>query len=216
MLRKLNKQLDDNLGLVLTFFCAGTPNTLGSLELIKRMGVSPHEVNSLRYRGNGWPGSFNVLCNGSSNRKAITYKESWGFLQKYRSFRCQLCPDGLGEFADISCGDAWHRYPDSQSNGLSIVLVRAERGKEILHKAMEAGYLKLIPCSADDVLKAQGLPQRRKVLFGRLLAMQMLLVPTPSFKGIPLKRAWLKNTLKTKVRTILGTLRRARDRLAAG
>jgi len=212
LLRAHRPQLDGKLGLVLTFFCAGTPNTRGSLELIKQMGINPDEVNSVRYRGDGWPGSFNILYNGLSNLKSITYKESWSFLQKYRSFRCNLCPDGLGEFADISCGDAWHRFPDGVDKGQSIVMVRSERGREILHKAMEAGYLDLTPCSADDVLKAQGLPQRRKELFERLLAMRMLLIPTPRAKGMPLQKVWLKNSPKTQARTILGTLMRLLQR----
>jgi len=49
-LRRHRPQLDKKLGLVLTFFCAGTPSTLGTLELLKRLGASIPAVQSIRYR----------------------------------------------------------------------------------------------------------------------------------------------------------------------
>lgn len=39
----------------------------------------------------------------------MSYNESWGnILGKYLQKRCKICPDGIGEFADIVCADAWH------------------------------------------------------------------------------------------------------------
>lgn len=66
--------------------------------------------------------------------------ESWGFLQKYRPYRCHLCPDGTGEFADISCGDPWYREIKEHETGYSLALARTQRGREILHAAIDAGY----------------------------------------------------------------------------
>lgn len=209
ILRERQIQLDSNLGLVLTFFCAGPPSTKGTLDLLKRLGVNHDEVDGIRYRGKGWPGDFSVLYNKTMNREFLSYQESWHFLQKYRSFRCYLCPDGLGQLADISCGDAWHRYShDKDDHGRSLVLVRSARGKEILQKAMAAGYLDLIPSGPSKVVRAQGLIKRRQQIFGRLVAMRMLLVPTPHFIGFSLLKCWMKIPLMLKVKTIVGTLRR--------
>jgi len=49
---------------------------------------------------------------------------------------------------------------------------------------------------------------RRRELFGRLLAMALLLVPFPKFKGFSLRHSWLRISLRRKLETILGTMRR--------
>jgi len=213
MLRKERKELDQKLGLVLTFFCAGTPSTQGTLDLFNFMGVDPERVISVRYRGEGWPGDFRVLLDDGSCAKPLTYTESWGRLTGYRPLRCNLCPDGLGRIADISCGDAWHKLSGNGDLGKSLVLVRTERGREILQRAMAANYVELSPVGTSAVLSAQAsLLQRRKELFGRLLAMRLLLIPTPKFSNFSLKRSWLRLPFVRKVQTITGTFRRAAAR----
>jgi coenzyme F420 hydrogenase subunit beta len=209
LLRKHRPELNEKLGLVLTFFCAGPPCTNGTLGLIRQMGINLGTVNSVRYRGDGWPGNFSVSYNKGENTKALTYKESWGALAKYpRAFRCQLCPDGLGEFADISCGDAWHRYKENGDPGRSLILVRSARGEEIVRKAAEAGYIEITRSDVSMIIAAQELPGRRKELFGRLLAMKILRVPTPNIAGYRLFGIWWENSALIKLKTILGTMRR--------
>lgn len=197
------------LGLVLTFFCAGPPATDATLALIRQFGVNREEVGTVSYRGNGWPGHFRVVGKEGVEKGSLTYQESWGRLAKYpRPWRCHLCPDGLGEYADISCGDAWHRYPNNGNPGVSIVIVRSKRGQEILRRAREAGYVNLSSIKANDVLAAQGLPERRKQLLGRLIAMRAFMMPTPEFDKLGLVAAWRQTPASTKARTILGTVKR--------
>jgi coenzyme F420 hydrogenase subunit beta len=209
MLRKQRADLDKKLGLVLTFFCAGPPSTKATLNLLGSLKIKLGEIKELYYRGNGWPGHFKVSFRNKSEDKFLNYEESWGYLANHpRSFRCHLCPDGLGELADISCGDAWHRHTNNGNPGLSLILVRTERGKEILHRAWSARYVQLEQSRPEQVVKAQGMVQRRKEVYGRILAMRTAGIPTPRFAGFDLYESWLSNSLKTKIRTILGTLKR--------
>jgi len=209
---KLCKQrpsLDKKMGLILTFFCAGTPSTAGTLNLIQAAGALPEEVNAVRYRGNGWPGEFHVSFKRRTQEMRLDYESAWGSLQKYRPFRCHLCPDGTGQVADIACGDAWHEYSSNGNSGLSLIIIRTERGRAIFHRAVKAGYLTVKPATTSKVLVAQkNLLERRTQIFGRLLAMRLLFIPTPKFAGFWLASAWLKIPLATKARTIFGTLRR--------
>ena len=153
-LRKTRPALDRNLGLVLTFFCAGTPSTQGTLDLVDGSNPSGHLID-VSYRGNGWPGEFKARWDDGSEKR-ISYEQSWGRLASYRPLRCNLCPDGLGQLADISCGDAWDEYdPERPSPGVSIVLVRTPRGQRILRQAIEAGYLTLQLAGPERVLAAQ-------------------------------------------------------------
>ena len=174
------------------------------------MDADPAHVTSLHYRGEGWPGTFRAGLDDGSATPPLSYAESWGRLTGYRSLRCNLCPDGLGRIADISCGDAWHALPGSDGKGRSLVLVRTERGRQILRRAMAAKYVQLTPVSADAVLSAQkNLLRRRRELFGRLVALRLLLIPIPKFSNFSLRRSWLRLPLWRKTQTIAGTLRRA-------
>lgn len=207
-LRKVRPSLDKNLGLVLTFFCAGTPSSRGTLVLLEKLSMDRNAVGEIKYRGDGWPGEFRATGLDKISQKILPYKNSWSELQRYRPFRCNLCPDGLGELADISCGDAWHRYLNDGDPGRSLILVRSVTGKKILERAVFHNYVELTPSAPEAVMSAQGLPQRRRELFGRLMAMRILFIPVPRFVGFGLFRAWLRNPFGLKVRTFVGTLKR--------
>ena len=62
---------------------------------------------------------------------------------------------------------------------------------------------------SETVLEAQvHLLTRRRELFGRLLAMKFLWMPTPKFKHFSLFRDWIRLPFMTRVRSFGGTLRR--------
>ena len=186
-----------------------TPSTEATIDLMYQQGVDQENVKALCYRGEGWPGRFTITDRSGVDKKLLTYGDSWHFLQKYRPFRCKLCPDGLGELADISCGDAWHRFSEENENpGLSLVLTRTKNGQDVLDRAKKAGYLSLEKSSSKSVIKAQGLVERRKEIFGRQLAMKVLLIPTTKYRGFQLFKAWMKNSFVNKIKSILGTMRR--------
>src|SRR5680860_629390 len=126
-------------------FCAGTPTTRGTFEMLRSMGVDdPEQIISIRYRGNGWPGEAEAVVRtpDGTERRTLTYDESWGdVLQKHRQWRCYVCADHTGEFADIAVGDPWYRDIVEGETGRSLIVVRTERGRRILRTALEVGAL---------------------------------------------------------------------------
>lgn len=199
-----------NLGVAIGIFCAGTPSTQGTLDLLRAHGVDPDDVAELRYRGRGWPGTFSVrLKSDPAWHDLATYAQAWGFLQKYRPYRCHLCPDGTSEFADISCGDPWYRAIGDDEPGMSLVVVRTLRGREIVRAAMRAGYVQLTPAAPGTVSASQReLQRKRGAIWGRLLTMRALGVPAPRLKGFSLFRNWLSIPARDKFRSFAGTARR--------
>ena len=206
--QKLRPLLKGNTGLTISFFCAGSPATKGTTELLKTMGFNPNQVENLRYRGNGWPGHFAVTLRGQSVPAGqMTYKESWGFLQKYRPYSTHLCPDGTGEDADISCGDPWYREVGDGELGSSLVVVRTGRGREIIRKAIESGYVSLERANVQKLVDSQrNLLTKRGAIWGRLLAFKLLGLPTTRLKGFSLFKNWRRLPLREKLRSILGTV----------
>ncbi|MBV5338798.1 MAG: Coenzyme F420 hydrogenase/dehydrogenase, beta subunit C-terminal domain [Deltaproteobacteria bacterium] len=212
--RKLKKRLDTNIGLTIACFCAGTPSTNGTLEMLRQMGVGdPNCISGLRYRGYGWPGMTTVQGENDDNcyYQALSYKESWGaILQKYRQWRCYICPDHTGEFADIAVGDPWYREPQKNELGQSLLLARTERGRQIISKAIASGYLmgnikeaKILVASQPNLLKTRGR------LWGQIAALKLFGVPHPSFKRFNLFSSWLFHlTFREKIASVAGTIKR--------
>lgn len=207
-LRRARPDLDRNLGLVLSFFCAGTPSTAASTSLAASMGFPDQEsIISIKYRGEGWPGRFRVR-DREGQEASLSYEESWGAMaRRNRQLRCQVCPDGLGELADVTGGDAWHRK-DEGTDGISVVLARTPRGKDIVEAAMADGYLTLTPSDAHAVVQGQGLTRRRRLVAARIAALGLLLRPTPRYSGFHLARASAQEGPMPLVREFAGMANR--------
>jgi coenzyme F420 hydrogenase subunit beta len=210
----LRPVLAEKTALAIGFFCAGTPSTFGTLELFRKYNVDTQQIASFRYRGNGWPGMATVRFKGKARPAfQLTYSESWGFVNKYRPFRCYLCPDLTAEFADISVGDPWYREVGEDEPGRSLILIRTERGRRIFRQAMQAGYVTAQKVDVDIIYRSQkNLLAKRQALWGRLLAMKLLRIPTPELKGFYLFENWLDLPFKEKLKSVLGTVRRIDQR----
>jgi coenzyme F420 hydrogenase subunit beta len=166
-------------------------------------------VQDVRYRGKGWPGLFTVKLKNGIESFHKTYIEAWGFLQKYRPYRCYLCPDGTAAYADISCGDPWYRTIRENEAGYSLVIVRTEKGRKIIRGAIEAGYLTLERANIQKLINSQpGLLQKRKEIWGRLLMMKIFRLPVPQYPGFYLYEQWWSLPIKQKILSFLGTARR--------
>ena len=75
--------------------------------------------------------------------------------------RCRICPDQIGDFADISVGDPHlprFRALAQQEDGLgySAMLTRTEKGERVAKSAIVAMRLHEIPLSRDELIDSQG------------------------------------------------------------
>lgn len=211
-LRRSRPRLDRNLGLVLSFFCAGTPSTAASLRLAASLGFEdPDSLLSVKYRGDGWPGRFRVR-DREGREASLSYEESWGALARgNRQLRCVLCPDGLGELADVTGGDAWHRRQEG-TDGISLVLARTERGRDVVEAAAADGYLTLTPSDVHAVVRGQGLTRRRRLVGPRIAALRLLMLPVPKFPGFHLARAARQEAPGQLAKEFTGMAKRAFSR----
>jgi len=214
MAQKLKPELAQKTSLAIGFFCAGTPSTQGTLELLKRHEVDSEEVKEMRYRGRGWPGMATIRSRDTNHPPVeLSYKESWGFLQKYRPYRCYLCPDLTAEFADISVGDPWYREISENDPGRSIIILRTETGRRLFQEAIKAGYIVASPVDPEILyLSQKNLLGKRQAIWGRLLAMKMLGIPHPALNGFHLFQNWLDLPITEKIKSIMGTIRRCIQR----
>lgn len=215
---KLDDKLDEKVGVTIAFFCAGTPSTQGTFAVMDKMGVpNPESLKSFRYRGNGWPGKATAVFEGEDGDEKVskmTYQQTWrDTLSRYVQWRCRLCVDHTGEFADIAVGDPWYRKPKEGELGSSLILARTERGERYIREAFERGYLHLEERSTKDLNASQEtLMRTRGSVWGRKLVCKVMGI-SPTYKGLPTFTFWMSElTLKQKVQSILGTIKRLNRR----
>lgn len=213
--RKIKEKLDSKIGLTIACFCAGTPSTNGTLEMLRQMGVDKvDDLSALRYRGHGWPGKMvaeGKVKNKTKKYRKLTYEDSWGkILQKYRQWRCYICPDHTGEFADLAVGDPWYRDREQSDTGQSLILVRTRLGKKILDGAVAEGYLVAQKKKPEALPASQkNLEKTRARLWGQLLALKFIRAPCPDYVGFNLFHKWLSTlSFFEKIKSVLGTIKR--------
>jgi coenzyme F420 hydrogenase subunit beta len=209
-----NPKVDQNIRYMISFFCAGIPSLKGTFRILQELGIATDQVDRLTYRGDGWPGKFRVQTKTGKVHQ-MTYEKSWGtILNKCLQLRCKVCPDGVGDSADIVCADGWYiedGIPDfGERDGRSIILTRTERGEHLVTQCIEGGGLRTNPFDIDELPKIQPHQAlRRRLVLSRLLAMKVLLLTTPKFSTMPLLKVAVGAGLVRNTRSFIGMLRRS-------
>ena len=213
-LAHLDPRVSKRFPVMLSFFCAGVPSLNGAQQVVEQMGADPNKVSTFRYRGDGWPGFAQATMLDGSVHK-MSYADSWGgILSKHVQFRCRICPDGTGGFADIVCADAWETDADGyplfeERNGVSLILSRTLEGERITQEAQQKGFLATEPFDSAGILPMQpGQKSKRRETLPRLLALKLTGKPTPKYRGFHLMRNARDAGLWSFTRNFLGTLRR--------
>jgi coenzyme F420 hydrogenase subunit beta len=82
--------------------------------------------------------------------KELHYLDFWGEDESTWNipFRCKICPDGIGEAADIAAADTWvggspTREGSKTDLGTNAVLLRTAAGVELFEAAAKTGAIKI-------------------------------------------------------------------------
>lgn len=207
--------IGEKVAILLSFYCAGTPSDRGNRAVLDHLGAPPPEgLDSFRHRGDGWPGRTRAVAKDGSE-KSCTYGESWGtILRSHTHNLCIICPDGIGEQADLVAADAWYGdekgYPVfEEAEGRSLIMTRTELGRDLLTKARAAGVLECKQLEVRQIDTMQpGQWKRRRELSLRVAAYRLLGRATPRYNRQALKAYQRGMTAKEKVKVFYGTLRR--------
>ncbi len=203
-------ELRERIPFLISFFCAGLPSEAGTDALLDELNVERETLASFRYRGDGWPGYAKAVTRDGKVRK-MNYDTSWGtILNRHLQFRCKICPDGTGEFADVVCADGWYLTendePDfSEKDGRSIILSRTEVGETLVEAAIASGFIKVEPLDSSLLSFMQPYQKRRKQLtLSRLGAMAFLLRPFPKYSGLHLWASASQGRIRDTLRSFAG------------
>jgi coenzyme F420 hydrogenase subunit beta len=143
-----DERVDRLVRYMLVMVCGGYGTPQGTNDFFRRVGIDPAQVTALRYRGRGCPGPTRVETGDEA--REFHYIDYWGEDETTWAlpFRCKICPDGIGEAADIAASDTWvgggpNRVDSVDDPGTNALIARTRAGEELIAAAAEAGALTL-------------------------------------------------------------------------
>lgn len=214
--QRINPDHKRVIPILLSFFCMGVPSVQAQEKLLAALGSDVDSCRHLTYRGNGWPG-FATAVHKDGSTKSLDYGASWGnILGRDLMPACRFCMDGVGEAADISCGDAWYvgknGKPDfSEHEGRNVVFARTSLGAEVLKEMEELQSVTLK--TIDDPERYLSAVQRsqffrRASMKSRIAALRMMRKPYPHYPKDILDACSRALSLKARIKAFLGTCKR--------
>ncbi|MFT5194667.1 MAG: coenzyme F420 hydrogenase subunit beta [Cellvibrionaceae bacterium] len=198
----------------LIMVCGGQSRHKKSADVLTEYGVTEDEVTLFRYRGYGNPGRTRIETkDGRAFEK--TYQElweneaSWGL-----ETRCKLCPDALGEAADISAADVWPGGgPSGEDAGFNGIIVRSPAGEALVESAVKAGDLILgdfITPRQFDTLQPHQV-RKKEALSARFSGLTESGFPAISTIGLRLEELGQRLDQDKRQKEIEGTKRRVQE-----
>jgi coenzyme F420 hydrogenase subunit beta len=119
------------------------------------------------------------------------YNSFWGEESTWRvPFRCKICPDAIGESADVAALDTWRGgSPKREDEGFNAAIVRTKKGLDLMKDATKAGFIHI-----GDKLKIEDIDDfqphqvnKKKAVYARHQGMIKAGSPTIATAGLRIK-----------------------------
>lgn len=212
-LGRVESRVDRLIPYMLTNFCGGVHSVHIAKAVIRHHGVDELDVALYRYRGEGWPGPLRVQTRDGAVYD-LAYPDAWrmGKFGYELQFRCKICPDGVGEVADISAPDGWILRNGKpfygEAPGTNVAVVRTPAGEELLHAAINAGYIEVAPVSVDEIEQMHTNHHRKAAASVALFALRLMGQRTIKAFGYRTKDGLKRAGLRGIFQQFAGTVRR--------
>ncbi|MEX2201962.1 MAG: Coenzyme F420 hydrogenase/dehydrogenase, beta subunit C-terminal domain [Dongiaceae bacterium] len=218
-LGRIDSRVDAQIPYLITIFCGGVPTLHTAHKIAAHLNVAPDDVEVFRWRGEGWPGAAHIQTkNGAVHEldyDTVWYDSSkpWTYDIQYR---CKICPDAIGELADVACPDGWvmedGRPVHKEAPGQNVFVARTAKGEKLVSAAAAAGAIELAPISFEEFVAMHADHRTRKVEWpARVLALRLSAEPVPRFTRFRRWRMVLKNGFWGNLEALLGGLVRVRE-----
>ena len=135
-------RIDKYLVALLVMVCGGASDLGKSQAVLDAKGFDEEDLSLFRYRGYGNPGPTRGETR-SGHSFEMSYQEMWEDEAGWRiQSRCKICPDALGEAADLAASDIWPGgSPEGEDDGFNGVVTRTKAGEALYREAIAANAL---------------------------------------------------------------------------
>jgi coenzyme F420 hydrogenase subunit beta len=213
-LARVDPRVDRYMRYALTMICGGASELGKSDDVLRRFGVNERDLTLFRYRGHGNPGATRIETR-DGRAYELSYDEMWEDESTWRlQSRCKICPDAIGEAADIVVGDTWpDATPQGEDAGFNSIIARTTAGTELYEAAVSAGVITVCePLGArelDDFNPHQ--VAKKRAVGVRLAALRTLGRPAPRTRRLRIARLAIEAGPRPAGREFRGAVQRARS-----
>ena len=213
-------EIERKIVYLFSFFCAGAPSRNVNKKLLEKMKCDYEQCTDLNYRGNGWPG-YATATDINGHKYTMKYQDAWGkTLGRDIRKMCRFCLDGVGEMADISCGDLWYMNENKlptfdEREGRNIVFCRTEKGKALFERIIQSGEVCIEDypdCEADLQFVQKHQYFKKATMQASISAMRLLRKPTPLYDKKLMKKFSANADAKNRYDKFKGTVKRILQR----
>lgn len=213
-LAKLDPRVDRYMQYALTLVCGGASELTKSQEVLSEFGIDEKELSLFRYRGFGNPGPTRLETK-DGRAFELTYQQMWADESTWRiQSRCKICPDAMGEGADLVVSDVWPGGgPTGEDEGFNGIIVRTRRGLELYEAALAAGAIveSAGRVSFRDFDEFQPHQVRKKrAVWARLAGRKAAGQPVPDTHGLRLTDCARRNSVKENLAEARGARQRSK------
>ncbi len=178
------RRMKRDKGYIFGLFCSKA-YTSDLIKYISEKEKIPYsEINQINYRKGLWPGNVCVATDTKTVQIPLSrsYYTAIANGNYFTIQGCLFCSDYFNEKADISFGDPWGFKIDSEIlAGKTIIVVRSEKGKDLIDNAEKNEIIKLEKISIDQILSGHkgGIFNKKRTLFIRLQLLKKMKLPLP-------------------------------------
>jgi coenzyme F420 hydrogenase subunit beta len=212
-LAKLDPRVDRYMQYALTLVCGGASELTKSQEILDEFGIDEQELSLFRYRGHGNPGPTRLETK-DGRAFELTYQQMWAEESTWKiQSRCKICPDAMGEGADLVVSDVWPGGgPTGEDEGFNGIIVRTRRGLELYDAALAAGAVVESPRRVgfrdfDEFQPHQ--VRKKRAVWARLAGRKAAGQPVPDTHGLRLTDCARRNSVKENLAEARGARRRS-------
>ena len=207
-LASVDKRVDELCRFRLAMVCGGQSRRSKSIGAAAGFGLVADDVRSIRYRGYGNPGPT-VIFDRDGNGHELSYLEMWADEGTWDlDSRCTVCPDALGEAADIAASDAWPGgAPTGEDEGFNGVIAYSPAGEQLLRDAVTSGAIvlgdEITPRAFNDLQPHQ--VRKKEALQARFAALAAAGKPVIDTTGLRVDELGARLSAEQRDREIEGT-----------
>jgi len=200
---------------MLALVCGGASEFRKTRDLLAGWEVGEDELSLLRYRGYGNPGRLRVETR-DGRAFENTYLDMWEDESQWcLQNRCKICPDAIGEAADVAAADYWPGgSPSGEDAGFNSMIARTAAGRALLDEAQAGGAITIVrELTMRDMDATQPHQVRKKeAVWARLAGMRAAGHPVPEVENLRVKEIARRRPLAA----LLAEARGARARVRRG
>lgn len=149
-------KLDNKIRCVISLVCGHNSEPALTDKVVGELGNGHGELVDLQWRSGHWRGKMTADFEDGQQvavpfSRFSNYRNLYFFAQR----KCHYCNDHYGYYCDISAGDIWSAKMRKEPIKHTALIVRSERGREIVASAFAAAVVTGREDTLDEVLNGQ-------------------------------------------------------------